>query len=338
MTAPDASTTTSTPDVSVIMPAWKAADYIEATIDSVLTSRGVSVELIIVDDASPDETFKVIQQRAMQDERIRVCQLARNGGPSAARNRALAMARGRYVAVVDADDKVTEARLLKLVRLADQSNADIIVDNMVETNADGERISKKNFLRSRVFQTPRDISLPDYIRYNQPLKSGDCLGYLKPLFRRETLVQQKARYDTALRNSEDYYLVANLLANGARMIYTPYAGYLYQRAAGSTSHRLTPAHTTAWLTAELAFHDAHLENASPEGARYLRSRMRGLHDVDQFVRVVEALKARRLKETARLLSDDLHAASFTLTWLAKIAWQRLTAFKDHIAGEKPALV
>lgn len=313
------------PDVSVIMPAWKAADYIEASIDSVLASEGVSLELIIVDDASPDATFGVLEQRAATDGRIRVDRLESNGGPSAARNRALELARGRYVAVVDSDDTLARARLRKLVAIADAEGADIVVDNMVEVDAEGGRLGRAPFLKGDAFSAPRDISLGDYVKYNQPLKSGDCLGYLKPLIRRETLGRLCVRYDETLRNSEDYYLVATLLARGARMTYTSYAGYFYQRAAGSTSHRLKPEHTQAWLDAELAFHEAYLNTLDQRVVRQLERRERGLRDADQFVRAVEAIKQRRLGDLTLLLREDLHATRSTLGWFTKIAWQRLTS-------------
>lgn len=323
-------------DVSVIMPAWKAAAFIEASITSVLASQGVELELIVVDDASPDDTHAVLQRCAANDPRIRIDRLPENGGPSAARNRALEMARGRYIAIVDSDDTLANARLQKLVSLGDQTGADIIVDNMIEVSADGERLGDKPFLKSQAYAKPHEISLQTYVRENQPMKRGDSLGYLKPLFRRSTLERLKVRYDEALRNSEDYYLVATMLAQGAVMTYTPYAGYFYQRAAGSTSHRLTPGQTAAWLKAERAFHQQFGENLDAAAVRQLRARERGLRDVDQLVRALDAIKQRRIGELARLLGADLHASLFTLGWLGKIALQRLSAKAPASTRTQPA--
>ncbi len=324
------------PDVSVIMPAWRAADFIETSIDSVLDSQGVSLELIIVDDASPDQTYQTLQRRAASDPRIRIDRLHVNSGPSAARNRALELARGRYISVVDSDDLLAASRLTKLVALADASQADIIVDNMIETDASGERLGNQPFLKSAAFTAPRDILLKDYVRYNQPMKPDDCLGYLKPLFRRETLARFNARYDARLRNSEDYYLVAHLLAKGAKMTYTPYTGYFYRRAESSTSHRLKPAHTAAWLEAELAFRAAHLQHLDADTTRQLNARLRLLRDVDQFVRAVDAIKQRRFTELVRLLAADPHASMFTFGWFTKIAWRRLSGAGQRQYAAAPA--
>ncbi len=323
MTASSETTGAGAVDVSVIMAAWKAADFIEAGIRSVLDSQGVSLELIIVDDASPDDTFAVMQRCAASDPRIRIDRLETNGGPSAARNRALDLARGRYVAVVDSDDALDNARLQKLVALADQGDHDIVVDNMIEIDANGQRLGDKPFLNSSLFSHPTAISLEMYVRANQPMKAGDNLGYLKPLFRRETLERLDARYDEGLRNSEDYYLVASLLAQGASMTYTPEPGYFYRRAAGSTSHRLKREQTAAWLVAEQAFQARFADELDDATRRQVKARARGLREVDQFVRALDAIREKRFGKLASVLGRDLRAAAFTLGWFGRIAIKRL---------------
>jgi len=135
------------PDVSVVVAAWKAAAFVERAARSALTSTGVAVEVVVVDDASPDETWDVLQRLAATDSRIVIDRLTTNGGPSAARNRAITLAKGRYVAVLDADDTMLPDRLALLVGLADKQNADLIVDNMTEVDADGLTIGTGRFLK-----------------------------------------------------------------------------------------------------------------------------------------------------------------------------------------------
>ena len=90
--------------VSIVVPAYKAASFIERTIDSVLSQTYSDWEMLIADDCSPDDTRAVVAARAQRDPRIRLIALARNGGPAAARNAALAQARGRWIAFLDSDD------------------------------------------------------------------------------------------------------------------------------------------------------------------------------------------------------------------------------------------
>jgi CDP-glycerol glycerophosphotransferase len=98
-------------DISVIIPVYGVADYLHGCLDSVLTDADLEVEVIAVDDASPDGCGKILDERAAADPRLRVVHLARNGGQGAARNLALGMAAGEYVWFVDGDDRVADGAL-----------------------------------------------------------------------------------------------------------------------------------------------------------------------------------------------------------------------------------
>lgn len=91
----------SEPLVSVVVPAYNAARTIETTLHSVLQQTMDDIELIVVDDGSTDATPEVV--RSMDDGRLRLVQQP-NTGHAGARNAGIEVARGRYVAVVDADD------------------------------------------------------------------------------------------------------------------------------------------------------------------------------------------------------------------------------------------
>lgn len=273
----------------------------------------------MIDDASPNSTFALLKQLAADDPRVIIDRLPVNGGPSVVRNRAIARASGAFIAILDADDTIEPDRLARLLAQAEQRAADIVVDNMKEVDERGRLLGSVLFLKSPAFATNRNIDLATWIAFNQPMKGGDCLGYLKPLIRRSTLDRLRAGYDPALRNSEDYYLVAELLAQGARMIYTPEAGYRYTRSATSTSHRLKPEHTGAWLDAEARFNRRYGAALSAEQQRALARRGRALRHVDQLVAATEALKTRRVGAFVRLLAADLESSAYTLATFARIA-------------------
>lgn len=94
---------TTAPLVSVIIPAYNAAAFVGRTLASLRAQTFSDFEAIVVDDGSTDATAKVVGEAAAADSRFRLIRQA-NGGVAAARNRALADARGRYVANLDADD------------------------------------------------------------------------------------------------------------------------------------------------------------------------------------------------------------------------------------------
>lgn len=312
------------PDVSVIMAAWHAADFIAPAIASVLAQEDATLELIVVDDASSDGTTEAARAAGDGDPRLRVERLARNGGPSAARNRAIQLASGRYVAVVDCDDSLEPGRLARLVAFADASGADIIADNMSRVGALGATGGEgEPFLCEEALCEPLDIALADYLDPATELCFGENLGYLKPLFRRETLARTGICYDTKLRNSEDFYLVASLLAEGATMRLHPSRGYNYFVRPGSISHRLNPELTAAILQADDAFVEKY-GGSLDAAARLAQSRRTAsLRKTHSFERVIDALKTRRPQGVLSALFDHPGAMPHVASRLAGIAATKL---------------
>ncbi len=306
-------------DVSVIIAAWKAANVIEHALASALASANLTVEVIVVDDASPDATFEIASQLAATDRRIVVDRLATNSGPSAARNRAIELARGEFIAVLDADDTMKPGRLTALVAAMRAASADVALDNMIDVDEAGRPLSDKPFLKSDVFARDREIDLATWAWFNQPTGGTDSAGYLKPVIRRATLQTSGISYDNGLRNSEDYYLLAHLLASGARMIYRAEPGYLYTRSPNSTSYRLKPVNTRSILDAEIRFQSRFKGRFSETETKALARRTRTLRNLDQFVGTVEAIKTRRIGAALGLLASDLRATAFTLGTLGKVA-------------------
>ena len=115
-----------TPLVSVIMPAYNAAPFIEEAIGSVLAQTVSDLELIVIDDCSTDDTRDKIARMAEQDGRIRFLENEENMGVARTRNRGLGLCRGEYVALLDSDDYWKPGMLEKMIRRARETGADII--------------------------------------------------------------------------------------------------------------------------------------------------------------------------------------------------------------------
>ena len=112
------------PLVSVIMAVYNDEDHVAAAIESILAQTFTDFEIIIVDDGSQDRSPQIARDYMDRDGRIRLIQLERNQGPAAARNRAIAAAKGEFVAGMDSDDVCLPERLRKQVELL-QSAPDI---------------------------------------------------------------------------------------------------------------------------------------------------------------------------------------------------------------------
>lgn len=112
--------------VSVIMPAYNATAYIEEAIRSVMKQTFSHWELIVIDDASTDDTCAAVQRLMAEDSRIRLVQNPTNMGVARTRNHGFEICRGEYVALLDCDDIWCPNKLEAQLALAAESGADIL--------------------------------------------------------------------------------------------------------------------------------------------------------------------------------------------------------------------
>lgn len=113
------------PKISVIVPIYRVEKYLARCLDSILNQSFRDLEVILVDDGSPDRCGKICDEYAERDSRIRVIH-KENGGLSSARNAGLDIARGEYVAFVDSDDTITPDCYEKMLRCAQSYDAPMV--------------------------------------------------------------------------------------------------------------------------------------------------------------------------------------------------------------------
>lgn len=119
------------PEISVIVPVYKAEAYLPACIDSILNQTYSDFEVFLVDDGSPDGCGDICESYAGKDSRIRVLH-QENQGQAAARNHAMAMAKGKWLCFVDSDDLIHPQMLEVLYRQVQEGNAAISMCGMLE--------------------------------------------------------------------------------------------------------------------------------------------------------------------------------------------------------------
>ena len=112
--------------ISVIIPVYKVEAYLTACVESVLAQTYQNLELILVDDGSPDNCPQMCDAFAARDSRIRVIH-KENGGLSSARNAGIEIARGEYLAFLDSDDLWSPLFLERLYRAIQETGADFSV-------------------------------------------------------------------------------------------------------------------------------------------------------------------------------------------------------------------
>jgi succinoglycan biosynthesis protein ExoO len=217
--------------VSVVIAAYNAAPFIDRAIRSALDQTQPPLEVLVVDDASTDDTVQVVTALAQTDPRIRLIRQDGNGGPGAARNAGFAAARGEWLAVLDADDAFGPERLEILTAFAQAHQADIAADNLhVYDIAAGAVV--RDAVRA---EAPTIVTTRDYLeRCRGGTETSIDWGVLHPLFRRAFVTASGARYP-GIRHAEDFAFVLELMLQGARFAYNPQPHYYYTQRVGSLS-------------------------------------------------------------------------------------------------------
>jgi len=286
------------PDVSFVIAAYNAEVTLGRAIDSALAQRGVTVEVIAVDDRSPDATLALA--RSYDDARVRVVALEKNRGPGGARNAGLDAARGRWVAVLDSDDAVLPGRLAAMIARAEQSSAEMAVDNIAVIREDGT--PPEVMFPERYLEELADLTLADFIGGNAVFESTFNFGYMKPIFLLEYLKHHGLRYDEELRIGEDYILLASALANGGRCAVEPAVGYAYHVRSGSISRVLELHHIEAMQRADAAFEAS--STLDDEARKAFTRRTRSLSQAASFLSLVEHIKQRSPLKAIRTALGD----------------------------------
>ena len=261
--------------VSIIVPVFNRASMIIDAIASARAGAGsLPVEIIVVDDASTDGTWQTLEK--LEDPQVRLLRQERNGGQSAARNRGLEVARGRYVKFLDSDDVLLAGHLASEVA-ALEAGADIAVSGWIEEAPDGSR---------SLFDAPVFHSIVDDVL------AGRAVPTSAALYRR----RGDWRWDPSLRKLDDwdYFCHAALGATRIDSIGTP--AYVLRHHAGTRA-------TDAGMLANAREHHSILRKiedrlraegslTSARKARlaqyyYKELRVLCLHDPEAFERALE---------------------------------------------------
>lgn len=205
------------PKVSVIIPNYKHAEYLAQRIDSVLAQSFRDFELIILDDASPDNSQQVIEGYLKQHPEIRHhFNTDNSGSPFAQWNRGCKMARGEYLWFAESDDYCEPELLQELVPLLDQNpNVGIAYAQSYLVNESGE--IKNSYLRNYEFVFPEYSWEQDFIKDGKAA-CKDWLVYHNPIpnasaaLIRRSAMQEVGGANQEMRLNGDWHLYAKILS------------------------------------------------------------------------------------------------------------------------------
>ena len=149
--------------VTVVLPVYKVEPWLPACLDSVLGQTLREIEVIAIDDASPDNCGAILDRYAREDARLKVIHLEKNRRQGYGRDLGLAEAAGKYVYFLDSDDMITPEALEELYKTAEADDLDgIFFDSQV-------LFESEKLQRKAVYQAERHGSYPDDVTYGETL-------------------------------------------------------------------------------------------------------------------------------------------------------------------------
>ncbi|GAA0579574.1 glycosyltransferase family 2 protein [Craurococcus roseus] len=282
---------------SILIAAHNAAAFLDGAVSSALSQTCRTVEVVAVDDASSDGTHDLLAAWARRDRRLTVLRHPQRRGAGAARNTAIAHARGRWLAVLDADDAFLPERMERLVPLAEETGADLLADNLVERDFDtGARLGTA--LPPADMASAGPINLAAMLRRDRvDLPGRSKIGYLKPIMRRDFLERSGVRYRPEIQVGEDLLFYFECVRAGARFrLAADQALYLYSVRGGSASNQGAGALHLSAATRRMRKLARGLADAELDAL--LRQRQRAA-DSDCFDLAIEARRPREALRYAR---------------------------------------
>lgn len=219
-------TTETSPLISVIVPVFNTERYLSNTISSLTNQTYHKIEIILIDDGSCDRSFTICRESAAADNRIRVLHLDHKG-VSAARNAGLRIAKGEYIAFVDADDWVESDMLEYLIGLTVGSGADLATCEIAKEYPGG----KSQVSGSHQTYPARGLAVIDEINYG-----GDFSPFpVNKLYKKELL--KDIRFPEKVTIGEDYRFIMEVMLKNPFILRGGECKYHYVQHTESVSYQ-----------------------------------------------------------------------------------------------------
>lgn len=220
---------------SVVVPCYNVERYLPQCIESLCKQTLSDIEIILVDDGSPDNSGMICDEYAKKDNRIKVIHKP-NGGVSAARNDGMAIASGEYIIFCDSDDWLPENSLEALYNEGKKSNADVVIGDVFQ-NLNGKnnlaRFYAKPFVTKDRLFINKMIQADFYKTYcPMPAENGPAFGYGGPwnkAVKLNLLKSNNIKFDVRVKGIfDDIIYTAYILATASTVAYINVPVYYYR--------------------------------------------------------------------------------------------------------------
>ncbi|RTY92305.1 glycosyltransferase [Flavobacterium sp. GT3R68] len=221
------------PILSIIIPVYNAADYLQDCIESIISQTFGDCEFIFINDGSTDNSQSVLEKYLERDSRIILIN-QKNKGVSEARNRGLTIAKGKYIGFVDADDWVEKEMYQILFDEMESSNCDLVVCNIKRNFNGTEHISRYNFPTDKVLGLDEiQNELLPYL-----IKTDDLYSSCNKLFKASIIKEWNIIFPPKNALSEDNIFNMLYFNKMSSFKYIDYSGYNYREVEGSATRNI----------------------------------------------------------------------------------------------------
>ena len=210
-----------TPKVSIIIPVFNTEHYLRQCLDSVCNQTLKDIEIICVNDCSPDNSLNILQEYTKKDSRIKIIDFKENQGVSVARNTGIEMAQGEYCNFIDSDDTINPDFYEILYNKAVDENIDIVKGSLNEINGNYNYITGLN----------------QKIRLN---KIHFHVEFTSAIYKTTFIRQNNIIFPLNLKSWEDVVFSLEILSYNPRLAFADEAIYNYVKRPESCSHIATP--------------------------------------------------------------------------------------------------
>lgn len=232
------------PLISLVVPCYGVEKYLDRCMESLTSQTIGDIEIILVDDKSPDGSPELCDLWAAKDARVKVVHKEKNEGLGFARNTGLDHASGEYVAFVDSDDFVETDMYEKLYAVSKEQNADVVFCGMKSERKDGSWAvcHEVNELKVLTGDEVRTVML-DMIASApyDPVERHYRMSVWHAIYRRSIIEEHHIRFESErVVVSEDLPFQVDYLINAGKVAFIPDALYCYCRNGSSLTSTFKP--------------------------------------------------------------------------------------------------
>lgn len=211
--------------VSIIVPVYNSANYLERAIDSLLRQTITDIEIILVNDGSTDGSADICNRYAMLDKRIKVIH-QQNSGASIARNNGIKCAEGEYISFIDSDDYVDDNYIKSMYDAIIETQSDLIVTGRTQIKIDGRSEMLVPPTKQMYGYEIREFFINKEYDY---LRGGPCCK----IYKKSIIQNYRIKFPEGIHYLEDAIFVLEYILHSSKISTLSKSNYYYELHKGS---------------------------------------------------------------------------------------------------------